>query len=173
MNELEIVDVVDVDDKFVERRSLTDCLRMGLLHRAIMVFLRNSKAEIFIQQRSKNDEWLPGFWTASCSGHVKSGEDPTMAARREMEEELGIKCEPLFMFRFVAPTIRSGKSTEREIDIVFEVTSDEEPKLDKNELEDGKFLKPRDCQIFFQNNKEIITSDALVAFEKYLSLRLF
>ncbi len=167
--ESELVDVVDVNDIFVEKRPLADCLRLGLLHRAVTVFLRNSKGEIFLQQRSKSDDWLPGLWTASCTGHVKSGEDPASAAKREMKEELGIACEPVFQFRFFAPNIKSGERSEREIDIVYEAISDDSPELDTKELEDGQFLSLDDCKRFFQNNRERISPDAVIAFERYLS----
>lgn len=165
--ESEFVDVVDTNDKFVERRPLDDCLRAGLLHRSITVFLRNSKGEVFLQQRSKNDGWLPGFWTASCTGHVKSEEDPASAAKREMKEELGISCEPIFLFQFLAPTVKSGEVLEREIDVVYEVISDDDLQLDIIELEGGQFLAFEDCKKFFESNSDKITPDAVVAFEKY------
>ncbi|HVB12820.1 MAG TPA: NUDIX domain-containing protein, partial [Nitrososphaerales archaeon] len=96
----ELVDVVDKSDRVLETRTLDECLKLGLLHRAVTVFLRNSKGQMFLQQRSKEDDWLPGMWTASCTGHVKSGEDAEAAAARELDEELGIACSPIFLFKF-------------------------------------------------------------------------
>lgn len=168
---LEIVDVVNSNGAFVEKKSLADCLKLGLLHQSVTIFLRNSKGEIFLQQRSVKDDWLPGFWTASCTGHVRSGEDPLSAAKRELKEELGVVCEPTFLFRFLAPTVKSQGRIERELDIVYEVISDTRLILDTMELEGGRFFTLENCRIFFATNKEKITTDSIVAFEKYLSFR--
>ena len=167
----EFVDVVSPGGAFVERKSLSSCLSLGLLHQSVTIFLRNSREEIFLQQRSKRDDWLPGLWTASCTGHVKSGEDPLNTAKREMKEELGVECEPIFLFRFLAPTVKSQGRIERELATVYEVTSDSQLILDTVELEGGRFLTLEDCKMFFVSNKEKITTDSIVAFEKYLAFK--
>lgn len=129
LSDLDFVDVVDIHNVFVERRSLADCLRFGI-HLAVTIFLKNSKGESFLQQRSLSDTWLPGFWTESCTEHINSEEDSASVAKREMNEELGIIREPVFMFQFLSPTVKSEEVLERETDIVYEVTSDEKVQLD-------------------------------------------
>ena len=167
----ELVDVVDKSDRVLETRALDECLKLGLLHRAVTVFMRNSKGEIFLQQRSKEDDWLPGVWTASCTGHVKSGEDAGAAATRELNEELGVACSPTFLFKFLVPAIRYLDKTERELDIVFEAASDDTIKLDTKEVEQGMFLTVDQCKQFFKNNSNEITLDAWLAFDKYMSMK--
>jgi isopentenyldiphosphate isomerase len=167
--ESELVDVVSESDHVLETRTLGGCLRLGLLHRAVTVFVRNSRGEIFLQQRSKSDDWLPGMWTASCTGHVKSGEDPKTAAARELKEELGITCLPRFMFKFIVPTITYLDKIEREFDIVYEAVSDEAVRIDTREVEQGMFLAFDKCKEFFKAKREEITLDARLAFEKYLT----
>lgn len=166
--ESELVDEVSDNDTVLGTRTLEDCLRFGLLHRAITVFLRNSKGEIFLQQRSKSDDWLPGKWTASCTGHVKSGEDPRAAAVRELGEELGISCQPDYLFKFIVPLIRYLDKNERELDIVFEAVSDAHVKIDYNEVESGIFLTIEECKEFFERRSNEITLDARIAFRKYV-----
>ena len=169
MPESELVDVVSENDLVLEARTLGDCLRLGLLHRAVTVFVRNSRGAIFLQQRSTSDDWLPGMWTASCTGHVKSGEDPNTAAARELNEELGIVCSPRFMFKFIVPTIAYLDITEREFDIVYEAVSDEAVRIDTREVEQGIFLTLDKCKEFFKARRAEITLDARLAFEKYLT----
>ena len=171
MPESELLDVVSESDHVLETRTLGECLRMGLLHRAVTVFVSNSRGEIFLQQRSTSDDWLPGMWTASCTGHVKSGEDPNTAAARELNEELGMACSPRFMFKFIVPTIAYLDKTEREFDIVFEAVSDEAVRIDTKEVERGIFLTLDKCKEFFKTRREEITLDARLAFEKYLTLK--
>jgi len=167
----ELVDVVDKSDRVLETRTLDECLKLGLLHRAVTVFLRNSKGQIFLQQRSNEDDWLPGMWTASCTGHVKSGEDAEAAAARELDEELGIACSPIFLFKFLVPAIRYLDKTERELCIVFEAVSDEAIQLNTKEVEQGIFLTLDQCKEFFKNNSKEITLDAWLSFDKYTSMK--
>jgi isopentenyl-diphosphate Delta-isomerase len=164
----ELVDVVDENDMVVETRSLDDCLRFGLLHRSITVFLRNSKGEIYIQQRSFRDNWLPGKWTASCTGHVKSGEEAYDAAERELEEELDVKAGPRYLFKFIVPSIRFRKFVEREWDIVFDVTCDDLVNINPHEVEQGKFISLKECRNFFESRPDDVCLDARLAFQKYL-----
>lgn len=170
MSDLELVDVVSENDEAVEARTLADCLRIGLLHRSIIAFLRNSKGEIFLQQRSKEDEWLPGYWTASCTGHVRSTENSTDAARRELNEELGVSCMPAYLFKFTVPRIEFRGRVEHEIANVFEATSDEPIHFDSREVQQVISLSLPECKTFFRMNKREITLDAHLAFQKYSTL---
>jgi isopentenyl-diphosphate Delta-isomerase len=166
----ELIDVVDEEDHTLMTRTLEDCLRDGLLHRAVTVFLTDTGGKIFLQQRSRLDDWLPGMWTASCTGHVKSGEDPDTAAARELWEELGLVSSPRFVFKFIVPAIAFSNRIEREIDFVFEVTSDQKVKINSKEVECGMFLTPEECKVFFKSRCAEITLDARLAFEKYLTI---
>lgn len=165
--ENELVDIVNEEDVVLGSRTLGECLRLGLLHREVTVFLRNSKDELLLQQRSKSDDWLPGKWTASCTGHVKLGEDPLAAAERELKEEVGISVKPVFLFKLVVPKIRHLDKIEYEVDIVFEACSDDTPRVDKTEVEKVVFLSPDDCKHFFKEKSEDITLDARLAFQRY------
>jgi isopentenyl-diphosphate delta-isomerase len=90
----ELVEVIDADNIPLSTKTLSECKMRGLLHRSVTVFLRNSLGEIFLQQRSLKDNWFPGRWTAFSTGHVKAGESPSDAAKRELVEELGLNLDP-------------------------------------------------------------------------------
>ena len=66
-------------------------MRRGLKHRAVHIFVVNGKSEMLLQQRSKLKDVNPGKWGSSAAGHLDTGEDYEAAARREIEEELGIE----------------------------------------------------------------------------------
>jgi isopentenyldiphosphate isomerase len=57
----ERVDVIDESDQITETRELEFCPRFGLLHRAVSVFVKFPDGKIYLQQRSNNDDWLPGL----------------------------------------------------------------------------------------------------------------
>ena len=66
-----------------------------LRHRAVHVFVVNGKSEVLLQQRSRLKDVQPGKWGSSAAGHLDAGEGYEEAARRELEEELGIEAEDL------------------------------------------------------------------------------
>jgi isopentenyldiphosphate isomerase len=57
---MELVDVVSEDDAVLFKASLNECKRLGLLHRTVAVFVLNTNEELLLQQRSFNDDWMPG-----------------------------------------------------------------------------------------------------------------
>lgn len=62
----------------------------GEWHASVHVWLRIFDTWI-LQKRNFLKESFPGFYDCSSSGHVDAGENPEMAAYRELQEELGIE----------------------------------------------------------------------------------
>ena len=46
--------------------------------------------KILVVERSKTDQWMPLHWSYP-GGHIQKGETPYYAAKRELEEETGLK----------------------------------------------------------------------------------
>jgi 8-oxo-dGTP pyrophosphatase MutT (NUDIX family) len=53
----------------------------------------NGKKYVLLQRRA-NTGFADGLWDFSCSGHVEHGESMTVAAVREVKEELGVTIQP-------------------------------------------------------------------------------
>ncbi len=87
----DIFDVVNERDEVIGSRPRSEVHRLGLLHRAVHIFVFNSRGELFLQKRSMKKDRHPGVWDSSASGHVDSGEDYDTSAVRELEEEIGLK----------------------------------------------------------------------------------
>ncbi len=87
----ELFDVVDADDRVIrqERRSVVHA--QGLAHRAVHVFLFNSRGQLLVQRRSASKDEYPLTYTSSASGHVGAGETYEQCAPRELLEEVGIE----------------------------------------------------------------------------------
>ncbi len=167
---MEIVEVIDKNNGPLSRRALAECLKLGLLHRAVAIVLRNFRDGMFLQRRSLTDEWMPGKWTLSCTGHVRAGENPEEAAKRELKEELGLETDLQFLFRKVLPKIEFHGRIEHEISFVFETRSDAIVSLDPREVEEGRFLTVDESKDFFENRAREITPDAVILFHKYVEL---
>ncbi|MFI5421603.1 MAG: hypothetical protein ACHQ1H_11600 [Nitrososphaerales archaeon] len=53
----------------------------------------------------------------------------------------------------------------------FETHSDSSLALDPSEVEKGKFLTINEAKDFFENKSEEITPDAMILFDKYVTLK--
>jgi isopentenyldiphosphate isomerase len=74
----------------------------SLLHKVVHVLVFNSAGELLLQKRSMNKDVAPGKWDTSVGGHVSPAEDTYSAARREMEEELGVDTgEIIYLYSYI------------------------------------------------------------------------
>lgn len=70
-----------------------EALPDGHYHLAVHVWIRNSKGEYLISQRSANRPTYPLLWEC-VGGSVLRGEDSIAGAIREVKEEVGIELSP-------------------------------------------------------------------------------
>ena len=104
----ELFDVVDKQDVVLRPETREVVHVNNLRHRAAHMLLFNSKGELFLQKRSMWKDRNPGLWDSSAAGHVDSGEDYLQAARRELQEELGIPAPELLCFGRLTPSPATG-----------------------------------------------------------------
>ena len=87
-------------DLYNERRELTgrDHIRgeevpQGFYHLVVHIWIRNSKGEYLISQRSADRPAYPLMWEC-VGGSVTKGEDSLTGALRETKEEVGLTLSP-------------------------------------------------------------------------------
>lgn len=90
----EELDVVNERDEVTGRATRREVHRLGLLHRAVHVWVFDGAGRMLLQKRSMFKDSHPGAWDSSCSGHVDAGEDYAQCVLRELREELGLEVEP-------------------------------------------------------------------------------
>lgn len=95
---MELLDIVDENGvptgKTVDRETAH---RLGIRHRTAHVWLarmRDGKAELLLQKRSRNKDSHPGCYDISSAGHIPAGQDDVPSALRELKEELGLTARP-------------------------------------------------------------------------------
>jgi isopentenyldiphosphate isomerase len=87
----EIFDLVDLDDHVIGQVRRGEAHRNpALIHRSVQVLVFTHDGRLLLQRRSTRKDLFPGYYCASASGHVASGEDYATTATRELAEELGI-----------------------------------------------------------------------------------
>ncbi len=106
----ELFDLVDLNDRVIGQVRRGDAHRNpDLIHRSVQILVFASDGRLLLQRRSAGKDLFPGFYCASASGHVASGEDYAATAERELAEELGISTPLTFIGKAL---IRSEPETE-------------------------------------------------------------
>lgn len=73
--------------------------RRNLRHAATAVLVRDGRGRVYLHRRTPDKDLFPGRYDVWAGGCVRAGEAPAEAARRELDEELGIvgaRLAPLF-----------------------------------------------------------------------------
>ncbi len=139
----EVLEIVDENNNVIGQAPRLECYKKGLLHKAINVFVFNSKGEVFLQKRSAKKFGFPLYWDVSCSEHVKPGESFMKAAKRGLLEELGItgiELEEIIPIHRINNQDQSKRYLDAELMVTFKAVFDGKMKLDPAEVAEGKFF---------------------------------
>ncbi|HYG04668.1 MAG TPA: isopentenyl-diphosphate Delta-isomerase [Chryseosolibacter sp.] len=136
---MEKVILVDEDDNAIGSMDKMEAHRQGKLHRAFSVVLYNAKGEMLLQKRAANKYHSAGLWTNACCSHPKPDEPVQLAARRRLNEEMGIDANPAFAYKFIYRAELECELVEYEYDHVFVGTFEGEPQINPNEVAEWKY----------------------------------
>jgi len=111
------------------------------LHRGFSCFVFNNKKEVLVTQRSLTKKTFPGVWTNTVCGHPGKGETSVDAARRRLQDELGLVVRDLvevspYRYRF---TDRNG-IVENEICPILMGFTNDNPVPNEGEVADWKWI---------------------------------
>jgi len=137
---MEYVVLVDEQDNETGVMEKLEAHEKGLLHRAISVFVFNSKGELLLQQRALGKYHSAGLWTNTCCSHPRPDEKVAEAAVRRLKEEMGLECALQEAFTFVYRSEYENGLTEHEYDHVFIGYSESMPEPDINEVHCYKYI---------------------------------
>lgn len=131
----------------------------GLYYYTVHVWINNCRCGFLIQQRSRFVKKLPGLWTTT-SGTVLHSETPIVAAKREVQEELGIKIDIEDL-----ELVYQYRKDQHFVDVFYievDINSNE-LKLQKSEVENIKFASNTEIQNMVKKGE----------FYKYIYLSIF
>lgn len=135
MNE-PLVILVDQNDNQTGVMGKLEAHKKALLHRAVSVFIINSKGEWILQRRAFDKYHSNGLWTNTCCTHPNPGESAYESAQRRLKEEMGIECRLVELFTFKYLEKLDNELTEHEFDHVFFGVTDKEPVINASEVEE-------------------------------------
>jgi 16S rRNA (adenine1518-N6/adenine1519-N6)-dimethyltransferase len=133
----ELFPVVDRLDRILRYAARSEVHGDNLRHRAVHILIFNERGELYLQQRSRCKDRHPLLWDSSAAGHVMAGESYDEAAKRELQEELGINV-PLKNVLKLSASPQTGQEFIR----LYRGQLRGNIRLNQSEIESGAFLAP-------------------------------
>lgn len=148
--------LVDKKDNEIGEEEKLKAHQEGKLHRAFSIFIFNSKGEMMLQQRAKTKYHSGGLWSNTCCSHPRAGELLEEAVKRRLKEEMGFLCELEEIFSFVYKA-KIGDLIEYEFDHIFVGKFEENPKPNRKEVENWKWINQKELKGDIKKNPEKYT----------------
>lgn len=161
----EMLDVVNEADEVIRQETRSRVHKDQLLHRSTHIILTDSRGRFFLQLRAKSKDTNPGLWDTSAAGHVDAGESYLACAVRELHEELGVLVAPheLTEVARLPPSEQNGFEFVR----LYVAQSDLPVTLEKDEIDDGKWLSEQQMNAMLVNESSSITSTFAMIWQQY------
>jgi len=163
----EFVVLVNPEDKVLGLMEKQQAHINGLLHRAFSVFLFNSNGEMLLQKRASGKYHSPLKWTNAVCSHPRSEETYLEGAKRRVKEELGIDVELSEKFNFIYKADVGNGLWEHELDHVFTGTFDGEFYLNKDEVEEVRYISLENLNQEISENPDNFTEWFKIILEEY------
>lgn len=166
MKEEQVILVNEKDEPIGSMNKL-EAHEKALLHRAFSVFILNDRNEVMLQQRAHHKYHSPLLWTNTCCSHQRAGETNIEAGKRRLLEEMGFETELKELFNFIYKAPFDNGLTEHELDHVMIGYYNDEPVINRDEVESWKWMKIEDIKNDMIVNPEIYTVWFKIIFDEF------
>ena len=163
----EQVILVDENDNQIGLMPIMEAHEKALLHRAFSVFTFNDKGELLLQQRAADKYHSPLLWTNTCCSHQRNGETSLEAGKRRLQEEMGFTCELEEVFSFIYKAPFDNGLTEHELDHVMIGYYNEDPIINREEVEAFKWMTLEEVKVDMELNPALYTAWFTIIFKEY------
>jgi len=134
---LEMFEIVDEAGQVIGVAPRRQCHgNPALIHRSVHVIVHSRDGRILLQKRSADKDIQPGKWDTAVGGHLLPGEDYEAAARRELNEEIGLPASTPLQATF---TLKVRNAIESENVQVFLAVSDGPFQAQASEIDELRF----------------------------------
>ncbi len=166
MTEEQVI-LVNKEDEQIGLMPKMEAHKKALLHRAFSVFVFNNKNELLLQQRAAEKYHSPELWTNTCCSHQRAGETNIEAGKRRLQEEMGFVCDLQEVFQFIYKASFDNGLTEHELDHVMVGSYQEDPKINRDEVENYKWMTLTEVKKDIENNPDLYTEWFKIIFQEY------
>jgi isopentenyl-diphosphate delta-isomerase len=150
--------LVDRNDRKMGLAEKMEAHRKGMLHRAISVYIFNSKGQIMMQQRAKGKYHSGLLWSNTCCTNCYKGETAVGSAHRALRNEMGFDCKLQEAFSTIYRTKVGTDMTENEFLHVFFGTYNKNPRINKDEAKAWKWMGFKELISDVKRNPQNYTS---------------
>ena len=160
----ELIDTFDEEGMRTGKATRKEAHAKGYIHKSVMFFILDRKGRIFVNQRTKEKDFYPEYYSIALGGHVSAGDIHDRAVLREAEEEAGIRDVPAI---FITSFKKRHDEKDRENVKVYAFVADGELKLDPKEIKHGRFMSPDELEGLMKKEKflpETVITDSTAAF---------
>jgi|GEM_PF-1014165 len=140
----EMVDILDDNGLVIATIPRAEAEAHNHTTQNVLVFVFNSRGEVWLQLRPKSKNHYPGMWDVSACGGLMSGEEPEAAAMRELNEETGLANVTLYYVETFMNVFPGDNGEERRrLSHVYISQSEGEPQPNE-EVDAFKLWNPSD-----------------------------
>ena len=163
----EYVILVNEKDEQIGTMPKLEAHEKAVLHRAFSVFVFNDKNELMLQQRAAHKYHSPLLWTNTCCSHQRVGESNIQAGKRRLQEEMGFVTDLKETISFIYKAPFDNGLTEHELDHILLGTHTNEPQINKEEVENWKWMSLEDVKLDIELHPEVYTEWFKIIFQKF------
>ena len=166
MKEEQVI-LVNENDEQIGLMPKMEAHEKAVLHRAFSVFVFNEQNQLMLQQRAAEKYHSPLLWANTCCSHQRDGESNLEAGKRRLQEEMGFVCELEEKTSFIYKAPFDNGLTEHELDHVMVGYYNDEPVINRAEVENFKWMTVEEVKADMALNPEIYTEWFKIIFEKF------
>ena len=158
----EYVDILNDNGKETgEIITKKEAHKTGKWHRAVHIWIiSEDKRKILLQKRCPDKNLFPNMWDISVGGHVSSGEETLISAKRELSEELGLNPQN-YKFEYVdviKEEFVDGDIVSNEFVTIYKIFSDVDTDaivLQKEEVSEARWFTKDELNSLREEEKVI------------------
>jgi len=162
----EVFDVVNERNEVIGQETRGEVHKRKLLHRAVHIFVINSRGKIYLQQRSHLKDVSPLKWDSSAAGHLDAGESYAASAIRELNEEIGIEVTSTEL----AAEIPAGDNTDHEFVELRLAKHDGPIRCLPEEIATGEWFMPEDIDAWVEARPQDFAKGFVTCWKAWRSL---
>ncbi len=129
----------------------------GMLHRAVSVYIFNSKGQLMLQRRAENVYHSGSLWSNTCCTNCYDEERAHESAHRSLKYEMGFDCDLVEAFSTIYKTPVSTTMTEHEFLHVFFGVYDGDANPNDREVMEWKWMDFKELEGDTKNNSGMYT----------------
>lgn len=159
--------IVDENDNPIGEEDLRVAQQQGHIVRIARVMVEDDSGRILLQKRSTNMRVYPNCWDNSAAGHVDVGEDYLGAAKREMQEEVGITGKELTEIGAYFTDEQYEDLRLRRFNKVYKTkATDKDITIDPSEVSEVKWFSLDEIKDLVKNHPEQVTDGVIDVIER-------